>query len=112
MFSHLGEQPVLNKEVVFNHIDPDGTFGYLPIFSHYKTRLNKNNSEFAGSLSHWSQVRNLPLNVALNSEFIECTPDDDIFAVLGRYDYFITMLNFDIKSYRPIPTYSTPRLEF
>ena len=36
VFDQMGEQEVYNKELHVSHIDPDGTFGYLPRYSEYR----------------------------------------------------------------------------
>lgn len=81
-FANIGEQPILNKELVINHADGnDGVFGYIPRYAEYKYKNNEVHGDFIDTLFYWHWARRLPENVRLNSDFIECTPSADIFAV-------------------------------
>ena len=57
-FSHLGEQEVLNSEVMFTGLeDQDGVFGYQSRYAEYKQSLDQVHGDLKGSLSHWHMGR-------------------------------------------------------
>lgn len=73
---HIGQQEVLNKEVVRDHEDPDGIFGYQDRYDEYRRTESQVHGEFrqGGYLEDWTFARQLPLNVALNNDFIRAQP--------------------------------------
>lgn len=83
-----GDQPVYNKEILATHPDPDGEFGYLPIYSEYKYAK----SRIAGSIrepdDHYHLARRFRAAdpIGLNGGFVECRPSDRIFAVTTKDD--------------------------
>lgn len=69
---HIGQQEVLNKELVRNHNTPDGVFGYQDRYDEYRRSESQVHGLFRSGewLQDWHYARNLPTNVALNSDFI------------------------------------------
>ena len=82
-FEHIGEQNVLNQEIMWNHPQKKDTFGYIPRYAEYKYIPNRVHGDFTDSLDFWHLSRKFPSNAPpnLNSTFIECNPRTDIFAV-------------------------------
>lgn len=122
--AHLGEQPVLNKEIYAQGptvIDPetslpmdDSTFGYQERWSEYRYApsliTGRFRSNAATPLDSWhlsQDFANLPV---LNSEFIvEDPPVDRIIAVQSE-PHFIGDFFFNETTARPMPVYSVPGL--
>lgn len=78
---HIGQQPVLNKEVRAAHTTPDGTFGYQDRYDEYRREFSRVSGEFRTILDHWHFARQFASNPALNADFIKCVPTEDPFAV-------------------------------
>ena len=123
-FAHLGEQPVLNKEL---YCQPDSVtdpvtgaavndlpFGYQERYAEYRyknsliTGLFRSNAE--GTLHAWhlsQKFDNLP---TLNKTFIESnTPIDRVLAVPNQPD-ILADFYFSLRCVRPMPVYSVPGL--
>lgn len=109
-FANIGEQEVKNVEVNINHNDPDGTFGYVPRYAEYKFCQNRVAGDFRSSLAFWHLGRILPDNVALNKDFIECNPRQDIFAVQDGTDQLWCQVYNKITAIRPMPVFGTPMI--
>mgnify|MGYP006272809479 CR=1 FL=1 len=108
-FAHIGEQAIQNVEVHANHTNLDGTFGYAPRYSELKYMNSRLAGQFRTSLDFWHLNRQLPTNVALNEDFIECDPDTRIFAVeTGDHCWTQSILN--IKVDRKMPRFGNPKL--
>ena len=119
-FSHLGEQPILNKEVyAIGAADPtgdEGVFGYQEAWAHYRTNQDQISgllhSDSALPLDVWHLSEDLASLPALNGDFIEDASFESVNrAVVVQTGHHITAeFHFDIKHTRPIPTFSTPGL--
>lgn len=111
-FEHLGEQATLNKEVFLKGDDTidNATFGYLPRYAEYRVLNNRVAGQFKdASLSHWVWQRLFGDTPALNRDFIECTPNYDVFAVTSAAeDHFLMEIVHDISAVRPMGKYGTP----
>lgn len=124
-FANLGEQEVLNKELlcVGNSTD-DNVFGYQERYAEYRYKKNhitgKMRSAYAGdthtSLDVWhlsqqfsdsSNNRQVP---ALNSSFIEENPPISRVVNIPSEPEFIGDFYFQYSSARVLPTYSIPSL--
>lgn len=110
-FAHLGEQPVYNKEIYLegNSADND-VFGYLPRYTEYRYNPSRASGEMADTLKNWHLDRYFTNRPQLNSQFIECTPRTDIFAVPGAADQLIVCAEHKIFAKRTLPKYGTPTL--
>lgn len=108
-FANLGEQPILNKEVYMNHLDPNGVFGYIPRFAEHKFENNRVAGEFRNTLNFWHMGRELSNDVALNSDFISCRPTHRIFAVTDPTEdkLWMQVVNY-VKASRLMPKYGIP----
>lgn len=122
-FAHLGEQPVLNKELYCqpdDKVDSNGVsinslpFGFQERYAEYRyknsliTGLFRSNAK--GTLHAWhlsQKFDNLP---TLNKTFIESnTPIDRVLAVPDQPD-ILADFYFSLRCVRPMPVYSVPGL--
>lgn len=108
-FAHVGEQPILNKELYVDGANPDGTFGYTPRYGEYKVMPNRVAGDFQTTLDYWTAVRQFNAAPALNATFIECNPTHDIFAVTDpNVDKLYCQVLHKINAVRPMPVFGTP----
>lgn len=110
-FAHIGEQEVKRKEIFAYSTDGDVTFGYVPRYSEYKYKPSRVAQNFRTTLDYWHQGRIFANEPELNQEFIECKPDDRIFAVTDPTEdkLYIQVYN-KIRAIRPMPYYGSPRM--
>ena len=109
LLAHLGEQPVLNKELYATGGAADSnTFGYLPIYDEYRHELNTVHGLMKSSLEYWHLGRKFSSLPALNSTFIECLPSDRVFVEEGDAEQVIAHVYNDLKVQRKVPYYGTP----
>lgn len=78
---HIGQQPVLNKEVYAAHATPDGTFGYQDRYDEYRRTFSTIAGEFRTTLDYWHFARQFGSTPALNADFVKCVPTEEPFAV-------------------------------
>lgn len=118
-FEHIGEQPILNKEIFRNLVegtDPgetDATFGYIPRYAEYKYMNSRVAGQFRTTLKHWTAAREFANLPALNEDFINADPTENntnrIFAVQdGETDHLFIQVYNDIKAVRPMAKYGNP----
>lgn len=104
MLANLGEAPVLNKEVYAEGADPDGTFGYMPIYEDQRFRNDVFTGEMRSTLDFWHLGRVFDSNPVLNAEFIECRPSTRIFAVTDESDrHIVAKFSFRVTVNRKLP---------
>lgn len=109
-FAHIGEQEVLNSEVHVDHIAPNDTFGYIPRYSEMRYIPSSVHGYFRTSLDFWHMARNLPTNVGLNSDFINCDATKRIFAVEAEDENALLCHVYnDVSAVRPLPKYGVPK---
>ncbi|QGF19335.1 major capsid protein [Antarctic microvirus COCH21_V_SP_16] len=110
-FANIGEQEILNKEVMAFSTIGSETFGYTPRYAEYKYESNRVAGEFRTNLDFWhlGRIFDPLVQPALNSEFITCVPDSRIFAVtdIDTQKLYAHVYN-KIKATRPMPKYGTP----
>ena len=112
-FANLGEQEVYNKEIYVDGSTDDSTiFGYQQRYAEYKYAQNRVAGDFRDTLAHWELSRRFTGGAPLlNQSFIECTPDDRIFAIQDASEDKIWMsLYHKVNAIRPIPYFSNPSL--
>lgn len=79
-FQHIGQQPVLVKEIYADGTDNDEeVFGYQNRFDEYRRGKNHVTGEFRTTLDYWNMARQFENAPSLNSEFITSNPTDRIF---------------------------------
>jgi hypothetical protein len=120
VFSHLGEQSVLNQEIYATGSagtasnQDQGVFGYQERYAEYRykpsliTGLFRSNA--TGTLDSWHLAQDFGGLPALNASFIvEAAPMARVEAVATGYD-FIFDAQFSYHCARPMPVYSVPGL--
>lgn len=107
LLAHLGEQPVLNKELYSGTGSDNDTFGYLPIYDEYRHEQNTVAGVMKTSLDFWHLGRKFSSQPALNSTFISCNPSDRIFTVEGQEQVIAHIFN-KVVAKRKVPYYGTP----
>lgn len=79
--AHIGQQPVLNKEVYIDHTTPDGTFGYQDRYDEYRRSESRVSGEFRSTLlDFWHMGRIFGSAPTLNSSFVQCDATKRIHA--------------------------------
>lgn len=113
-FANIGEQEIQNRELMAYLATPsgDGTFGYIPRYSEYKFQMNRIAGDFRDQLDFWHLARqfNTASAPALNQSFIECDPDQRIFAVTASpvHSIYANVLH-KISASRLLPKYGVPK---
>lgn len=109
-FAQLGEQAVYRKEVNGSAVNGDEVFGYQSRYADYKFNHNTVHGEFKTSLDFWHMARKVE-DPLLNVSFIECEPDDRVFAVSDQeIDKMYVHMFHRINAKRPLPRYNIPTL--
>lgn len=115
-FAHIGEQEILNKELVLtnNEEHNNGTFGYTPRYAEYRFIDSTVHGDFRTSLADWHMSRIFdPANPpALNEDFIEMRNNevDRIFAVQDDEVQKLWCHVFhNVRARRPIPKFGVPK---
>jgi hypothetical protein len=115
-FSHLGEQPVLNKEIYAQGTsDDDEVFGYQEAWADYRYKpsmiTGKFRSNATGTLDTWHLAQDFAALPALkNSTFIEENPPVDRVIAVTDEPHILFDSVFEYKSARVMPLYSVPGL--
>ena len=113
--SHLGEQAVLNKEIMFQDDPADLlVFGYQERFAEYRYKpsiiTGKMRSTAALPLDAWHLGLDFSTLPVLNDVFIEDNPPIDRVVAVPSEPHFIGDFYFSFKHARPMPTFSVPGL--
>jgi len=112
-FAQLGEQPVNNKEIFmdWNQAGNDNTFGYQSRYAEYKYAPSLVSGDFRDNLAYWHMGRIFTDRQALNEEFIQANPRQDVFAVTDPsvHKLYVQIYN-DVAALRPIPKFNTPTI--
>lgn len=110
-FAHIGEQPVLNKELYVDTADQDGVFGYVPRYAEYKYLPNRVAGQFKTTLDYWHLGRIFGAPPVLNDGFVACIPDDRIFAVTDpTVDHLFCHVLNKVTAIRPMPKFGNPMI--
>ena len=110
-FEHIGEQPVLNKELYVSNSSEsnEGVFGYLPRYAEYKYSNDEIHGEFRDTLKYWTLARGFSVMPTLSKEFIECSPSNEIFAMPDEQNLLV-QIHHNILAKRKMSVYSTPNI--
>jgi hypothetical protein len=112
-FANLGEQEVYSKELYLtgDSANDTGIFGYQQRYAEYKYSQNRIAGDFRDTLAHWELSRRFSSAPLLNQSFVECTPDDRIFAIQdSEEDKLWISLYHKVDALRPMPYHSNPTL--
>lgn len=118
VFSHLGEQAVLNNEIYCDGSANDQlVFGYQERWAEYRYNPSRISSLFrstaSGTLDAWHLAQKFITLPTLNTTFIQDTPPVSRIVAVGSAangQQFIFDSFFDVKKARPMPMYSVPGL--
>lgn len=110
--AHLSEQPVINEEVfAFAADGGTDTFGFLPVYSDYRTIHSRIAGDFRDTLDDWHSARLFTTPPVLNNSFVTCETDDRIFAVTEEEsDKLVAHVYHDLQVLSKVPKYGTPAL--
>ena len=109
VFSHLGEQAVLKKEIYGKSADPDGVFGYQPQYEDYRHGYSYVAGQFRDTMDYWHLARKFDNEPQLNEEFVKCKPSKRPFAVTdSTVDSCMVEIYRNVKALRPLPKFGTP----
>lgn len=113
-FAHLGEQPILNKEIYYDPSDGknDDVFGYIPRYSEYRYMSSRVAGEFRDSMSFWHLGRIFANRPLLNQQFIypQSSETNRIFAVQSNPNHLFCHTTNVVDAVRPLPKYGSPTL--
>lgn len=109
-FQHIGQQPVLMKEIFADGSDNDDeVFGYQNRFDEYRRGKNIITGEFRTTLDYWNMARVFENAPSLNSEFITSNPTDRIFQLNESLsDQLFIMVQNDLLAKRLISRNGNP----
>ena len=112
VFSHLGEQAVLNSEIFFSGPTNNDVFGYQERYAEYRYKPSRISGLFRsvamGSLDAWHLAQDFLTLPSLNGAFIEeVAPMDRIKATANDPDFIFDSF-FHMTCVRPMPVYSVP----
>ena len=114
VYAHLGEQLVLNKEVIVTGTSRDDEgFGYIPRYEEYRKDYSEIHGDFRDSLKYWHLAREFDPSdpPTLSAQFVECSPSKRIFALEDEsVDSIMVKCYFDVKAIRPLPKFGNPGL--
>lgn len=115
-FAHLGEQPVLEKEIYCTG-DPtndDAVFGYQERFAEYRycpsQITGKLRSTDPQSLDVWHLAQEFQSAPSLSEAFIQEDPPFDRVLAVQNEPQFILDVWFNFNAIRPLPMFSVPSL--
>jgi len=80
---HIGQQPVLMKEVYALGAGPDTVFGYQDRYDEYRYAESRVHAEFLSTLNDWHFARLLAGQPTLNSSFVQSDPAKRPFQAQG-----------------------------
>jgi len=112
-FAQLGEQEVPQSEIYHDFVGGSNNtiFGYQSRYAEYKYGSSKVCGDFRDQLAFWHLGRIFDSVPALNSEFIEANPREDIFAIEDETeDHLYVQIYNSVKAVRPIPLHNVPTL--
>lgn len=112
-FAHIGEEPVLIKEIYtlgMTPADKNEIFGYNQRFISYKHLHSKVTGEMDVSLQFAHMSRYFTAKPQLTEQFIECNPPTDMFAVTSGAHTCRVHCAFQITCSRQLPRVGIPKL--
>lgn len=116
-FAHIGEQPVLNKEVYWDDGAgvEDNTFGYQEAWADYRYKPSQITgllrSEATSNIDEWHLSQDFGGTMpTLGDTFIKETPPMSRVKAVASAPDFILDVFFNLNSVRAMPVYSVPGL--
>ena len=114
--AHIGEQGILNSEVMVNSTDSNNianeteVFGYQPRYEEYRRHLSGVHGDYRTSLNYWHLGRQFSsTTVPLNADFVSSNPSKRVFAAGDQADRpcWIEMF-LNVQAIRPLPKHGNP----
>lgn len=115
VFSHIGDQATLRKEIYPNSAHPDEVFGYVPRYSELSFLPSTIHGQFKGPMLHWTMARVFNNEPVLGAAFRYAAPSNRSFAV--QYldseqqipaDQMQVQIGFDVRARRMFPRNAQP----
>jgi hypothetical protein len=112
-FAHLGEQPVMCREIGTSFtIGDDNVFGYQERYAEYRYKPSLITGLFrsaaAGSLDSWHLAQDFTVRPSLNPSFIQSNPPIARIVAVPAEPNFIMDSVVNLKCARPMPVISVP----
>ncbi len=113
--SHIGEQTVLNKEIMMqDHADDELVFGYQERFAEYRYKpsviTGQFRSNYTTTLDTWHLAQDFATLPTLGDTFIQENPPLDRVIAVSTEPHFLFDSYFSLKCARPMPIYGVPGL--
>lgn len=113
--SHIGEQAVLNKEIMLQGTGADDdVFGYQERYAEYRYKpsviTGEFRSSFAQSLDTWHLAQDYASLPVLDAAFIVDDPPIDRVIAVTDEPHFLFDAYFRMRCARPMPVYAVPGL--
>ncbi|QCQ84622.1 major capsid protein [Blackfly microvirus SF02] len=113
--SHLGEQSVLNQEIMCQGTAADTTvWGYQERYAEYRyypsVITGQFRSNFAQTLDTWHLAQNFATLPVLGNTFIQDNPPIDRVIAVTAQPHILFDSFFNLKCARPMPVYGVPGL--
>ena len=118
--ANIGEQALENRELWFDHTDPNSTamqntFGYQDRYGDYKYACDEARGDMRFQLDRWHLTRQINASINLNQNFVECSADREninrIFNVTDpTLDTFWLQIYNKIDAVRKLPYTAIPEL--
>ena len=89
----IGQQDVKKAEVYADFATASETFGYQDRYDEYRRPRSRVSGDFQTVLDFWHLGRDLPSNVELNEDFVECNPSKRIFNEQNRHSLWCAINN-------------------
>lgn len=114
-FSHIGEQSILNKEIMIQNLAADAlVFGYQERYAEYRYKPSVVTGVFrsnhALTLDTWHLAQDFATLPVLNAAFIVENPPVDRVIAVPTEPHFLFDSYFDLTCARPMPIYGVPGL--
>ena len=100
--AHIGQQGILQQEIMTGYSSSDAIFGYQDRYSEYKETPSLVAGEFRDILNYWHMARDLPNGTQLNEDFVKCVPTKRIHNVQTTNALWV-MVNNNVVARRMVP---------
>lgn len=112
ILAHIGDQEILNRELLPVPNAQNTPFGYVPRYQEYRFAPSETHGEMQTTLKYFHMNRIFNDLPVLNQQFMNCNPRTDMFTVTDSkvsHHYWCEIL-IGCQAKRPIPKFGTPML--
>lgn len=99
---HIGQQPILMKEVYALGAGPETTFGYGDRYDEYRRQESRIHGEFFSTLNDWHFARLLAAQPTLNASFVTADPTKRPFQAQGSNSTLLVQARHRIGARRMV----------